>query len=74
MAHFPVIQNPTSLNNKYDILTIHNVLITYTLVFMHKVRHFPLELPRSVRKTIAVNAPVPGSTQDSCYDFFTKVH
>ena len=35
---------------KYDILTIHNVIVANALVFMHKVRHFPLELPLSVKK------------------------
>ena len=58
---------------KYDILTIHNVIVTNALVFMHKVRHFPLELPQSVRKTIPENAPVQGSTQDSCYDWLQSV-
>ena len=58
---------------KYDILTIHNVIVTNALVFMHKVRHFPLELPQSVRKTIPENAPVQGSTHDSCYDWLKSV-
>ena len=38
---------------KYDILTIQNVIVLNALVFMHKARHFPLDLPRSVRKTVA---------------------
>ena len=37
---------------KYDILTIQNVIVLNALVFVHKTRHFPLDLPRSVRKTI----------------------
>ena len=35
---------------KYDILTIQTVIVLNALVFMHKARHFPLDLPRSVRK------------------------
>ena len=58
---------------KYDIITIHNVIVTNALVFMHKVRHFPLELPQSVRKTIPENATVLESTQDICYDWFQSV-
>ena len=36
---------------------------------MHKVRHFPLDLPRSVRKTVAGNSPLPGATQESSNDW-----
>ena len=32
---------------------------------MHKVRHFPLDLPRPVRKTVAENSPLPGATHES---------
>ena len=35
---------------KYDILTIQNVIVLNALLFMHKARHFPLDLPRSVKK------------------------
>ena len=31
---------------KFDTPTIHNVPVTNALVFIDKVRHFPLELPR----------------------------
>ena len=54
---------------KYDILTIHNVIALNTLVFLHKVRNCPLQLPRSVRGTIADNAPYPGATLESCSDW-----
>ena len=36
---------------------------------MHKVRNCPLQLPRSVRKTIADNAPLPGATHESSSDW-----
>ena len=48
---------------KYDILTIQNVIVLNALVFMHKARHFPLDLPRSVRKTVAEKSPLPGATR-----------
>ena len=32
---------------------------------MHKARHFPLDLPRSVRKTVAENLPLLGAIHES---------
>ena len=32
---------------------------------MHKERHFPLDLSRSVRKTVAENSTLPGTTHES---------
>ena len=50
---------------KYDIFTIHNVIVLNALVFMHKARHFPLDFPRSViKKTVAENSPLPGATHE----------
>ena len=50
---------------KYDFLTIQNVIVINALVFMHKARYFPLDLPRSVRKTVAESSPLPGATHES---------
>ena len=58
---------------KYDILTIQNVTVLNSLVFMHKARHFPLDLPRSVRKTVAENSPLPGATQESSNEWLQNL-
>ena len=43
----------------------HIVIVLNSLVFMHKASHFPLDLPRSVRKTVAENSTLPGTTHES---------
>ena len=58
---------------KYDILTIQNVIVLNALVFVHKTRHFPLDLPRSVRKTIAENSPLPGATHESSNEWLQNL-
>ena len=52
--------------NEYKILTVQGVIALNALMFIHKVRHFPLSLPRSLRDTIPVHAPIPGSTHETC--------
>ena len=54
-------------------LTIQNVIVLNALVFMHKARHFPLDLPRSVIKTIAENSPLPGATHESSNDWLQNL-
>ena len=51
------------------ILTVHNVIATNALTFMHKVHNFPGSLPASVRDTIAHDAPKRGSTHEDCKDW-----
>ena len=58
---------------KYDILTIQNVIVLNALVFMHKARHFPLDLQRSGRKTIAENSPLPGATNESSNEWLQNL-
>ena len=43
---------------------------------MHKTRHFPLDLPRSVssvRKIIAENSPLPGATHESSNEWLQNL-
>ena len=40
---------------------------------MHKARHFPLDLPRSVRKTVAENSPLPGATHESSNEWLPNL-
>ena len=35
---------------KCDILTIQSVIVLNALLFMHKAKHFPLDIPRSAKK------------------------
>ena len=58
---------------KYYILTIQNVIVLNALVFMHQARHFPLDLPRSVRKTVAENSPLPGATHESSNEWLQNL-
>ena len=61
---------------KYDIFTIQNVIVLNALVFelfMHKARHFPLDLPPSVRKTVAENSPIPGATNESSNEWLQNL-
>ena len=53
--------------------TIQNVIVLNALVFMHKARHFPLDLPRYVIKTIAENSPLPGATHESSNEWLQNI-
>ena len=61
-VNYLVIQNRILPNM---IFSQYNVIVLNALVFMHKTRHFPLDLPRSVRKTEAENSSLPGATHES---------
>ena len=58
---------------KYNILTIHGIVTLNTLLFIRKVRHFPSQLPLSIKATIAKDSPVYDSTMDSC-EHWLKTH
>ena len=55
--------------SKYKILTIHNIIVLNTLIFMQKIRNYPLLLPPPILRTIAGNSPIPGSTFESSEDW-----
>ena len=53
-------QIPTHTKSTFhnlNVLTVQSIIVKNTLIFMHKVRHFPSSLPESVRSTIPANAP-----------------
>ena len=52
--------------SKYNILTIHSIIVLNTLIFMQKTINYPSLLPASIRNTIGQDSPVPGSTHDTC--------
>ena len=55
--------------SKFDILTVQSVIVLNTLIFMHRIRHVPQALPQSVRLTVAENAPLPGDTHNTCFEW-----
>ena len=58
--------------NDFGILTVQGVIVVNVLIFMHKIRHFPLALPHSVRETISNNAPIPGSNHVTNLEWLTN--
>ncbi len=58
--------------NDMNILTVHNVIATNALTFIHKVRNFPESLPTSVRTTIAHDAPKQGDNHEDCKCWLEK--
>ena len=57
---------------EYEIVTVHGIITSNALLFMHKVRNFPQLLPSSIRKTIPENAPTFNSDDDSNIGWFNK--
>lgn len=58
--------------NKFKILTVQGLITMNALLFLHKVRNFPLILPISVKNTVAENSPVPGSTFESSQEWLAS--
>ena len=54
--------------NKYDILTVHGIIVKNSLNFMHRVNHFPNSYPQSIVQTIPSNAPCAGSDHNHNYN------
>ena len=61
-----------SFFNDFGILTVHGVIVVNALIFVHKIRHFPLSLPQSVRETIAHDAPLPAATHDTNQEWLSN--
>ena len=54
---------------EYKILAVQGVIVANALLFMCKIRKFPSFLPLSIRQVIDENAPVPGSTYETCHSW-----
>ena len=54
---------------KYNILTIHSIIVNNALVFMHKVSLFPKLLPQSLKNTIPGNAPTTIAGDDTYEEY-----
>ena len=63
---------------EFDILTVHSIIVLNALLFLEKVRTFPLTLPDSIRSTIRHDAPSHTSTLETCRewesDFNTNIY
>ncbi len=51
---------------EYNILTVQGIIALNALQFIHKVRNFPRSIPTSLVETIPNNAPMTGSTYETC--------
>ena len=52
--------------SEFKILTIQNLIVLNSLIFILKTRIFPSLLPFSVRSTISKDSPTAGSTHETC--------
>ena len=57
--------------SEYNILTIQNLIVLNSLIFIQKTRIFPSLLPYSVHSTISDDSPIAGSTHETCENWLT---
>ncbi len=50
---------------KYNILTVHSIIVKNALLPMHKINHFPNLVPQSVRDIFPSNMPLKGASHES---------
>ena len=65
-------QHTKSSFSKFRVLTIHGIIVKNALLFMHKVNHFSQSLPSSLTETIKDNAPIYGSTHETCDEWYNE--
>ena len=66
----PTHTKPFFTKNK--ILTVPNIIVQNSLIFMQKINHFPGSLPKSVLDLIPSNAPIPGSNYENSATWLEK--
>ena len=54
---------------EYEILTVHGIILKNLLILMHKIKHFPLTLPKSIIGTMPANLPTVGSDHVTSADW-----
>ena len=62
-GQLPTHTRSAFVNN--EILTVHGVVAKNSVLFMHKIRKFPMSLPQSVRVTISATSPEAHSDHES---------
>ena len=50
----------------FSYLYSNSIVVLNAMIFIHKIEHFSLALHRSIRLTVAENAPQPSDTHDTC--------
>ena len=55
----------------HNVLTIQNVILKNMLIFVNNYFNFPGTLPVFVKHSIAVNIPVPNTTPDNYFDWYS---
>ena len=50
---------------EFGILTIHGIIAKNALIFMHKIKHFPTTIPKSINETIPNDIPDLGATHET---------
>ena len=62
---------PTHTRNcfkEYEVLTVHEVIVINTLLFMHKISHFVKLLPSSIVNTLPEIIPKLEHTHHDCLE------
>ena len=54
---------------KYNILTVHGIIVLNALFFLHKTRYFPRALPESINSTIDKHSPISGVDTESNFEW-----
>ena len=57
---------------EHAILSIHSLILTKVLLFMHKIHNFGQGLPSAVINTISADAPKYGNTNELCTEWFAN--
>ncbi len=55
---------------EFGILTVHGIIAKNILMFMHKIKHFPTTLPKSIKNTIPNEIPEVGATHETNQEWF----
>ena len=56
--------------SKYNILTVHNIVLKNMLLYIYKVVNSPTTLPILVKQAIAYDIPTPGTAVDFMSDWY----
>ena len=57
---------------KYNILTVHGIIVRNAFIFMHRVNHFPASYPSSIVQTLPDNIPTTSSDHNSCQEWLSE--
>ena len=56
---------------EYNILTVHGIIVKNALIFLHKLKHFPNMLPKSIVDMMPDNMPTTGSDYENSADWMS---